>query len=99
MELPHPLPCLFPFSFFTCQCHTLVKVTVVGNSQAASLQTVTAAVSKLAFFYLQVVCQDIEFVCIANNPVEVEEYGRKQAPAKEVCTHADQDYELGVELD
>ena len=29
----------------TCQCRTPVKVTVVANSQAASLQVVTAVVS------------------------------------------------------
>ena len=38
-------------------------------------------------------------MCIANNPMEVEECGCKQATAKEDCTHADQDYELGVELE
>ena len=33
-------------------------------------------------------CQDLELVCTANNPVKVEECMCKQEPAREVCGHA-----------
>ena len=41
-------------------------------------------------------CQGLELVCTANNPVKVEECMCKQEPAREVCGHAPMTIEVCI---
>ena len=82
----------------TCQCPTLIKVMVVGNSQTTctSLQVVTTVVSRRVLSYLQVVCQDLELhVATVATSVDAKHHGASLTERwnvtwvgnNSICTH------------